>query len=105
MGEMRKTDFLIDVYSLQRAIEPIPDSGGRVWILFVKIWVNGLWAETHFITINPESVKEMGKALYLAGNCHLKLQQKQRTLNKGIPSPPRLCSNQKHYKPYTLEML
>ena len=30
MGEMRKTDFLIDVYSLQRAIEPIPDSGGRV---------------------------------------------------------------------------
>ena len=73
-----------------------------MWILFVKIWVNGLWAETHFITINPESVKEMGKALYLAGNCHLKLQQKHRTLNKGIPPPPRLCSNQKHYKPYTL---
>ena len=27
---MRKTDFLIDVYSLQRTIEPIPDSGGCV---------------------------------------------------------------------------
>ena len=99
----RKRYFLIDVYSLQPAIEPIPGSGGWVcvWILFVKIWVNGLWAETHFITINPESVKEMGKALYLAVNCHLKLLQKQRTLNKGIPSPPLpvcLPSNQKDYK-------
>ena len=29
---MRKTDFLIDVYSLQRTIEPIPDSGGCVCV-------------------------------------------------------------------------
>lgn len=96
---MRKTDFLINVYSLQRANQY--QTLEAVEILFVKIWVNGLWAETHFITINPESVKEMGKALYLAGNCHLKLLQKQRTLDKGIPFPPPLSSNQKHYKPYT----
>ena len=99
MEVMRKTDFLINVYSLQRANQY--QTLEAVEILFVKIWVNGLWAETHFITINPESVKEMGKALYLAGNCHLKLLQKQRTLDKGIPFPPPLSSNQKHYKPYT----
>ena len=99
MEVMRKTDFLINVYSLQRANQY--QTLEAVGILFVKIWVNGLWAETHFITINPESVKEMGKALYLAGNCHLKLLQKQRTLDKGIPFPSPLSSNQKHYKPYT----
>ena len=70
-----------------------------VWILFVKIWVNGLWAETHFITINPESVKEMGKALYLAGNCHLKLKGKNRGLwtKASFPLPVCLPSNQRHY--------
>ena len=99
MEVMRKTDFLINVYSLQRANQY--QTLEAVGILFVKIWVNGLWAGTHFITINPESVKEMGKALYLAGNCHLKLLQKQRTLDKGIPFPSPLSSNQKHYKPYT----
>ena len=63
-----------------------------------------MWAESHFITINPESVKEMGKALYLAGNCHLKLRQKQRTLNKGTLSPPRPPPQQSETI-YTLEIL